>query len=163
MLFRVLCAVAAIVIVSHDGPDERLFSAQSPVELTVAAPVQQLFDKGKTNEDYTVPGVVSYHSGSGVVTVPDVEVSIRGNTSKRESECPFPKLKLKFKDGSAKDSIFAGIDTVKIGTHCGENAGEELTKKYGRLANEKSPWREALVYRLLGAAGVPTLLARPAR
>jgi hypothetical protein len=163
MLFRVLCAVAAIAVLSHDGSDERLFSAQSPVELTLTAPVQQLFDNGKTNEDYTVPGVVSYHSGSKVVTVPDVEVSIRGNTSKRESECPFPKLKLKFKESSAKDSIFAGIDTVKIGTHCGENPGEELTKKYGRLANEKSPWREALVYRLLGAAGVPTLLARPAR
>ncbi len=165
MLVRALCAAAAIALVSLDGHTDSLFSSQTPVELTLSAPLQQLFDNGKTNEDYTVPGVISYPSGpSGTVKIPDVEVSIRGNTSKRESECPFPKLKLKFKGGSApKDSIFAGVDTLRIGTHCGETDGEGLTKKYGRLANEKSPWREALVYRLLGAAGVPTLLARPAR
>jgi hypothetical protein len=162
MLIRVLCGVAAIALVSLHGPDDRLFSTQTPVELTLTAPLQQLFDNGKTNEDYTVPGVVSYQSPSGIVKIPDVDISIRGNTSKRESECPFPKLKLKFNDAST-DSIFAGIDTVKIGTHCGEKEGEELTQKYGRLANEKSPWREALVYRLLRAAGVTTLLARPAR
>jgi hypothetical protein len=165
MLLRACCTVVAIALVSLDGGADRLFSSQTPVELTLAAPLQQLFDNGKTNEDYTVPGVVSYHSGSfQVVKIPDVEVSIRGNTSKRESECPFPKLKLKFKDGSApKDSIFDGVDTLRIGTHCGESEGEALTRKYGRLANEKSPWREALVYRLLSAVGVPTLLARPAR
>jgi hypothetical protein len=35
--------------------------------------------------------------------------------------------------------------------------------KYGRLANELSPLREAFVYRLLDVAGVATLKARPAR
>src|SRR5205823_7793661 len=41
--------------------------------------------------------------------------------------------------------------------------GEERTPKFGRLANERSPVREAFVYRLLDAAGVATLRARPAR
>jgi hypothetical protein len=35
--------------------------------------------------------------------------------------------------------------------------------KYGRVANETSPQREAFVYRLLDVMGVPTLKARPAR
>jgi hypothetical protein len=59
---------------------------------------------------------------------------------------------LKFKDG----------DVMRIGTHCGEASDEALSPKYGRLANEKSPQREALVYRLLQAADVPTLRSRPA-
>jgi hypothetical protein len=38
-----------------------------------------------------------------------------------------------------------------------------VTAKYGRLPNEQSPHREAFVYRLLDAVGIPTLKARPAR
>jgi hypothetical protein len=52
---------------------------------------------------------------------------------------------------------------VKIGTHCGERGDHELTAKFGRLANDKEPHREALAYRVLEAVGVPTLHARPAR
>jgi hypothetical protein len=51
---------------------------------------------------------------------------------------------------------------MRIGTHCGEASDEALSPKYGRLANEKSPQREGLVYRLLQAADVPTLRSRPA-
>jgi hypothetical protein len=60
-------------------------------------------------------------------------------------------------------TVFDGVDALKLGTHCGDRAEDALTPKYGRLANEQAPPREALVYRLLQAAGVPTLLARPAR
>ena len=43
------------------------------------------------------------------------------------------------------------MEGLRIGTHCGENEGEQLTSKFGRLANEKSPLREAFVYHLLDA------------
>ena len=82
-----------------------------------------------------------------------VAVSVRGHTSKRETECTFPKLKLKL----------AGSRSIKIGSHCGDAADDVLSPKYGRLQNEKSPHREALIYQLLRAADVPVLNARPAR
>lgn len=147
-----------------DGP--RVFTSFAPVELKLEAPLQRLFEKGIEDEAFSVPGVLSYRDGTNAqdVVVPDLEVSVRGNTSKREQECPFPKLKIKFKNTEARDrSMFAGLSGLRIGTHCGENPGEELTVKYGRLANEKSPWREAFVYRALHTVGVPTLAARPAR
>ena len=75
----------------------------------------------------------------------DVAVSVRGHTSRRETECTFPKLKLKLKEAGS----------IKIGTHCGEAADEQLIPKYGRLSNEKSPHREALVYDLLRAVDAP--------
>jgi len=91
-------------------------------------------------------------------------VSVRGNTSKAATECPFPKLKLHFApDAAPASSPFSGMKAVKIGTHCGELPGEQITPKFGRLANEKAPSREALVYRLLEAAQVPSFRARPAR
>jgi hypothetical protein len=145
----------------------QLFTSSDAIELTLEAPLQQLFGKGIDDDKFSVRGVLSYRdpsTGSSAV-VPDVEVSVRGHTSKRETECSFPKLKIKFDDkaGARAHTMFAGLDGLRIGTHCGENPGEERTPKFGRLANEKSPLREALVYRLLETAGVTTLKARPAR
>ena len=129
-----------------------LFTATDPLAITLEAPLHELFAKDD-NEDVSVPGIVSYKDpSSGSEVKREAQVSVRGHTSRRETECTFPKLKLKFKEG----------DVLKIGTHCGEASDEALSPKYGRLANEKSPQREALVYRLLQAADVPTLRARPA-
>src|SRR5581483_122560 len=89
---------------------------------------------------------------------------VRGHSSRQETECSFPKLKIRFEDADALTrSIFRGTRTVKIGTHCGESSADELTPRFGRLANERAAHREAFVYRLLGVLDVPTLLARPAR
>jgi hypothetical protein len=147
-------------------PAARLFSSDAPVEVTLEAPLKDLFDNGVSNADYSVKGSLSYRDAARAdeVVKQEVEVSVRGHTSRREAECSFPKLKIKFgKSHERSRSIFAGLDGLRIGTHCGENPGEERTPKFGRLANEKSPLREVLIYRLLEVAGVPTLKARPAR
>jgi hypothetical protein len=121
--------------------------------IALEAPLADLFDKGSEDENYSVPGTFSYKDpGSGGEVKLDVRVSVRGHTSRQEAECTFPKLKVKFTRGGE----------LKIGTHCGESADEALSPKYGRLANERSPEREALAYGLLRAAGVPTLRSRPA-
>jgi hypothetical protein len=163
---RPLNPLAVIALTTVTVADRPLFSTDRTVELTLEAPLQEIFDKGASDDKFTAKGVLSYRDperGSAVV-IPEVAVSVRGHTSKRETECSFPKLKLEFGDKSARDaSIFSGLDRVRIGTHCGENAGEELTRGFGRLANEKSPVREAFVYRLLGAMEVPTPKTRPAR
>ena len=132
-----------------------LLDGEGPIALTLEAPLQELFAKGTEDENVTVPATLRFKdpvSGSDV-ELADLQLNVRGHTSRRETECTFPKLKLKLK----------GAGSIKIGTHCGEADGETLTAKYGRLANEFSPWREALVYRLLHAAETPTLRARAAR
>jgi hypothetical protein len=160
------CGAFLVSALFLSPPAVQLFSSDAPIELTLEAPFQQLFEKGVRDDNYSVRGVLSYRDAStgSKVVVPDVDVSVRGHTSKRESECTFPKLKIKFDKADGRDrSIFADLDGVRIGTHCGENPGEERTPKFGRLANEKSPLREVFVYRLLEAAGVTTLKARAAR
>ena len=135
-----------------DTPD--FLDGDTTATLTLEAPLKDLFERGAEDENVAVPGTVTFKDASGKdVVFRDVKVSVRGHTSRREAECTFPKLKLKFPDKAS----------LKIGTHCGENAGETLSTKYGRLANELSPRREALVYRLLHAVEAPTLRARPAR
>jgi len=127
-------------------------AGEGALALTIEAPIQELFDKGSEDEKFSVPGRVTYKDASGADVTREAQVSVRGHTSRRETECVFPKLKLKFKEG----------DILRIGTHCGEASDETLSAKYGRLANEKSPQRELLAYRLLEAAGVPTLRTRAA-
>jgi hypothetical protein len=133
---------------------DSLLDGKGVATLTIEAPFDVLFATGSENETVTVPGTVRFTDGPGGETVlNDVAVSVRGHTSRRETECTFPKLKLKLK----------GAGSIKIGTHCGEGADEALSPKYGRLSNERSPHREALVYDLLRAAEAPALRTRAAR
>jgi hypothetical protein len=141
-----------------------LFASHDPIELTLEAPYAELFERSRANPEYTVTGRVSYRDSAGnAVVIDGVGVETRGHTSRRENECDFPKLKLAFRGAPPADSHFAGMETVKIGTHCGDRPDGELTPRYGRWGNEKAPHREAFVYRLLEAVNVPSLKARPAR
>jgi len=148
----VLVALAFAVAARQEpkkAPLTALLDGDGVATLTLEAPLQQLFDSKSEDDDFSVPGTITI----GDVVLRDAAVSVRGHTSRRETECTFPKLKLKLK----------GAGSIKIGTHCGEAADGQLSPKYGRLVNEKSPHREGLAYRMLQAAAVPALRARPAR
>ncbi len=136
---RLASAVLAAVVIA---------AGHSVTVLRLEAPFDELFRASTSDPDYKVDGTLTEANGP----LP-VEVSVRGHTSRRESECAFPKLKVRRPDGT----------TLKIGTHCGEEVGNALTSKYGRLPNERSPWREAATYQILDALGVPALRAKPAR
>ena len=161
MPVRSTLAFVALLLSAQAQPPQaeqkltRLLEGNTPVALTLEAPLQDLFARGAEDEAVTVPGTLRFKDPStgADVELPGLEVSVRGHTSRRETECTFPKLKLKLK----------GAGSIKIGTHCGEAQDDALSAKYGRLSNEKSPYREALVYKLLEAAAAPTLRTRPAR
>jgi hypothetical protein len=144
-------------------PVPALFSSYEVISLQLKAPFNDLFEHARTNEEYVVSGTLSYQDGGRDVAVEGVKVTVRGNTSRREAECAFPKLKVQLPAGARGSALSSGTTSLRIGTHCGESADDNLTPKYGRLPNQQSPLREAFVYRLLDSVGVPTLKARPAR
>ncbi|HEY3884940.1 MAG TPA: hypothetical protein VGL62_07020 [Vicinamibacterales bacterium] len=159
------CAISA-VLAAHPrtAPQSAtdVFDGTSTVELTLTAPLRELFTKSEHDQKYFVTGSVSYRDAAGVdTTIDDVDVGVRGHTSQRE--CSFPKLKIDFHKGAPIPAPFTGLSGFKIGTHCGENPIGARTSRFGRLGNETSPLREALAYRLLDTAGVPALRTRPAR
>jgi hypothetical protein len=140
--------------------DEGLLANDDIIAIRLEAPFDELFARAKHEPDYAVDGtmVIADERQPGI-PVP-VTIGLRGNTSRRESECTFPKLKVKVR---GNDLLPGNLRTLKIGTHCGEAKGDDLTARFGRLPNERSPWREAAVYRILRTLDVPTLLSRPAR
>jgi hypothetical protein len=139
-----------------------VFAGVEPLQLQLDAPFNDLFDHA-SDDNYAVKGSMRVLDEGRLIAVDGVRITLRGHTSKRESECSFPKLKVDFPDARPMPAVFAGLSSVKIGTHCGEAAADQLTRRFGRLANQRSPFREAFVYRLLAALEVPTLEARPAR
>src|SRR4051794_34726673 len=144
------------------GPS--LFSTHDPLRFQLTAPFAELFENARDDDSYTVTGSLTTTIANGQsVTIDDLTIALRGNTSRRESECAFPKLKVTLPpDASASMPEFAGLKSLKIGTHCGEAPNDKLTRRFGRLANQQSPLREGFVYSLLAALGVPALNARPA-
>jgi hypothetical protein len=156
-----------VVAIAAAAPAHALFSSPEPLAFTLAAPFNDLFQHARTQDGYSVTGTLKYQDGRRDVTIEGLTLALRGHTSIRESECAFPKLKIDFppakSPGTTSKTIFAGLGGIKLGTHCGESPDDRVTPKYGRLPNEHAPLREAAVYRLLAALGVPTLQARAAR
>lgn len=140
-----------------------LFASQDPLPLRIEAPFNDLFTQARTNDDHAVTGKLTYTHQGRDTTIDGVKITLRGNTSRRETECTFPKLRIQLPPGADTGPLLKAGEPLKLGTHCGEAGDDKLTAKYGRLPNERSPLREAFVYQLLDAIGVPTLKARPAR
>jgi hypothetical protein len=157
-------ALAATVTAAAAPPAPDVFSGTSVIELTLEAPFTELFARAESQEDFAVIGRLTLDDGtSGPQVFERVSIAERGHTSRRASECDFPKLKLSVAGAAPASSALAGMSAIKLGTHCGNSADGQLTPKFGRLANEHAPLRETLVYQLLHAADIPTLLVRPAR
>jgi len=142
---------ALAIAAAGSRPPLDWFASAEPLSLRLEAPLNELFAHAEQNR-YAVGGTLIRSDAGGEHRLDDLKITVRGNTSRRESECPFPKLKIAWSGGS-----------MKIGTHCGESTGRDVTEKFGRLPNQNSPVREAFVYRLLDIVGVPTLRARPAK
>src|SRR5438067_11741405 len=153
-------SVGAAQIRDSQPTRAQLFSTQEVMEFTLEAPFEQLFAQARQQPEFSVVGSLKYGPADHQAVIDGIQISTRGNTSLQETECEYPKLKLRFGDTSRLvGSPFAGISGVKIGTHCGERADDDFTAGFGRLANEKAVQREAFVYRLLNALEIPTLLA----
>jgi hypothetical protein len=151
------CRAAAVgvgfwaALSSPAAPPQDALAQAGLATLRLEAPLDQLFAARKGDDDAEVEGTLVDSSSGNDAPVP-VKVSLRGHTSRNDTECTFPKLKIELPDGKA----------LKIGTHCGDGP-DKPSGKYGRVQNERAPVREAAVYRLLEALDVPTLKARPAR
>lgn len=164
LLSAAVAAIGLATVQAFGAGNPDIFVGDTPITLTLEAPLAELFEQGRTDADHEVEGQLTWSvGGSAAATLAKVVISERGHTSRQASECAFPKLKIDLTHADVANTPFAGMRAIKLGTHCDERQDEALTAKYGRLANERAPSREALVYRLLETAGVPTLLARPAR
>jgi hypothetical protein len=108
-------------------------------------------------KEFEAPGRLSWTDKKGHHELP-VDVHLRGNTSQSGSQCPFPKMTLTFKkdrDGErvSKGTLFDGLKTVGVGTHCGGKPGSSV--RFHRVWGGLSPYREALIYKVQALLSIP--------
>src|SRR3954453_16566742 len=114
-------------------------------------------------KEFEAPGQLSWTDGTGKHDLA-VDVHLRGNTSQDPRQCPFPKMTLSFKkdqagDRVSKGTLFDGLKTVGIGTHCGGKPGS--SERFHRVWGGLSRHREALIYKVQGLLSIPGFEAAP--
>lgn len=115
--------------------------------------------------DFEAPGRLAWTDSTGKHDLP-VKVQLRGNTSQSASECPFPKMSLSFEKDQAsgervsKGTLFDGLNSIGIGTHCGGKPGSSL--RFRRVWGGLSPHREALIYKVQEYLSIPGFQVLPA-
>ena len=139
----------------------RLFQERSIIELAIEAPFDRLREESQIAKilktpDPEIEAGLSFKDEEGSPVSTKAKLKLRGNSSIKE--CDFPKLKLKF-ESKDNPGHFAGLDEVKINTHCGEGGLTHL----GRFADEKATLREGIAYEWGQALGLAVSLVRRAR
>lgn len=144
-IVRALGLACGLALTSAQGqsPDrpaktepERLFRSRAALEMTLRAPLNELFKDRDTIKVKTVTGSIELvDERKGAVTLP-VTLETRGHFRLRHSTCSFPPLKVTFDKEAAKGTVFNDQKSLKLGTHC-----------QGAKRNEQNLLVEELIYR----------------
>lgn len=121
-----ICALAATLPAQEQQGDAKprkpfepppIFKADAPIEMALYAPFSQLRRDRQVETQYR-PGYIVYNSDSGAVRVP---VRLRTRGIWRKKNCDIPPLLVNFTKDSAKKTVFARNDRLRLTLHCKDN------------------------------------------
>jgi len=134
-----LSGLVSFDIVAQDysvGNAEMLFTSHEILNLTITGDLNTLLkDAGDDRTEH--PFVLEYFNGVDTIYL-DVDIETRGNFRRKSENCSFPPLKLNFKKKQVKNTLFDGLNKVKLVTHC-----RSKSSKFEQYAIE-----EYLIYRV---------------
>lgn len=116
-MFRGFCLLSSQVLIALISgvvvADDELFSASGVLEAELRGPV------AATIRDNRDPDERQF-----ILVTDEVEwpVKVRARGKSRLEVCAFPPLRLNFPGGTPDDGLFAGLDKVKVVTHCGNSS-----------------------------------------
>jgi len=136
---RILTCALALLFhgISTPASANPLFQSDDTLEITIEAPLTTLVKK-RSDVDY-LDGTIGYTDAAGVDKSFDLKLRTRGRFRLKKSTCVFPPIRLNFRKGQVKDSLFENQDKLKLVTHC----------KSTRPQSEQLVLREYLAYRIL--------------
>ena len=130
-----LLAAAAQAVAAPSAPAP-LFADYAPLEVTINAPIESLMDVRPDKAELN--GSFAFTDRDGARKRVAVKVRTRGNYRRDKEHCDFAPLRLNFRKGDVRDTLFHGQDKLKLVTHC---------RSYER-GFEEVLFREYLAYRL---------------
>lgn len=144
-------------------PKNGLFSTYEITNFQLKAPLTTLFKAKKLNffevKKVKVNGVISYTDEKQNLVNLNVELYIKGYTTTQF--CTFPKLELKIPKSESIGTIFDGIKTVDLNTHCVEQDDPSTEAYIQYIKSSFNNHREAMIYRIMDVLNMPSLRARP--
>lgn len=103
-----------------------LFDSEELIELTLQFDIST-FQKKKSADEY-LPALLTCHLNENDSVNNTIMLRARGNT--RKTICSFPPIRLNFKKSDSPDDEFAGIDKLKMVTHCDPGNQDYTLKEY---------------------------------
>lgn len=117
-------------------PPQPLFADHSLLEITIDAPFSTLMDVRPDKAE--LQGSLRYTGPDGMPERLSIRVRTRGNFRRARENCDFAPIRLNFKKGEVRNTLFDGQDKLKLVTHC-----RSYEKGY-----EEFVFREYLAYAL---------------
>jgi len=127
--------VSAAIAQEPRSPDP-LFQSVEILDVRIVAPLTALLDERPIDEE--LPATLRYEDSAGQIQEFDIGIRARGRFRRQKAVCSFPPMRLNFKTGETKGTLFHKQDKVKLVTHC------QPTVKY-----EQVILREYTTYRIL--------------
>lgn len=93
-----------------------LFADDSLLEVTIDAPMSTLMEVRPDQAE--LKGSFSFTDVDGTSKRVSVKLRTRGNYRRAREHCDFAPIRLNFKKGEVRNTLFDGQDKVKLVTHC---------------------------------------------
>ena len=131
------------------GPINRpLFDDDSTLAVTIEGPLNTIMRNRDETEEF--PATFKYSNADGTETTLDIKLRVRGKFRAKKETCNFAPLRVNFKKGQVKGTLFAGQNTIKLVTDC-----QSSKKSYQQLL-----LKEYLAYKLLNVLSDRSFSAR---
>jgi hypothetical protein len=107
-----------------------LFASVEPVDITITADFKSVQRDRNVDSKTMHPGTLSIvKNGTGGTPIP-IELRTRGHVRRNPRLCEFAPLRIEFPKDAVKDTVFSGLDFVRLGTHCqSEGVYQQYTLK----------------------------------
>jgi hypothetical protein len=115
-----------------DSEARALFMAETPVEITLVGNYKVISKDRDTLSTKEYWGEVRMKDANGADLKIGVQLRTRGHYRLASRNCAFVPLRLDFKKGEVKGTVFDGQDKLKLVTHCNSNAlyDEYMIREY---------------------------------
>ena len=145
-----LCLWIGAVSLCHA---DALFESHEPLNVRLEAPLQ-LMARDRSDEPEERPASFSYTEADGTPRQFGILVRPRGKNRRLRDVCQTPPLRLNFKKGEVKGTLFKKQDKLKLVTHCASMASKS-TRASDHL------WLEYLAYRIYNQITDKSFRVRP--
>jgi hypothetical protein len=107
-----------------------LFSSFEPIEITITADFKSVQRDRDVDSKTLYPGTLAIVTDGAAGPPIPIQLRTRGHVRRSTRVCEFAPLRLEFPKAGVKGTVFAGLDFVRLGTHCqSEGVYQQYTLK----------------------------------